>query len=70
MTQVRRRYVPKSDYDERLPFGGKVVLAKKKKPQSWFITFLEELVLREIIQLHFSGSGKLPIKAILIQLII
>ncbi|KAF8767699.1 hypothetical protein HNY73_020612 [Argiope bruennichi] len=42
MTQVRRRYVPKSDYDERLPFGGKVVLAKKKKPQSWIVTFLEQ----------------------------
>ncbi|XP_015930694.1 uncharacterized protein [Parasteatoda tepidariorum] len=36
---VRRRYIPPADED--VPFGGKVVLAKKKKPESWFYTFLE-----------------------------
>ncbi|GFY44259.1 uncharacterized protein TNIN_480881 [Trichonephila inaurata madagascariensis] len=53
MTQVRRRYVPDSDYDDRLPFGGKVVLAKKKKPQSWIYTILEFAALSSIVALLY-----------------
>lgn len=39
--EIRRRYVPDQDFDDNLPYGGKVVLAKKKKPESWFVTSIE-----------------------------
>ncbi|KAG8197555.1 hypothetical protein JTE90_007291 [Oedothorax gibbosus] len=41
---ARRRYKPldtDDTYDDSLPFGGKVVLAKKKKPEGWIVFVIE-----------------------------
>ena len=34
------RYVP-TDWDDSLPYGGKVYLARKKKPDSWLCIFIQ-----------------------------
>lgn len=41
LTKEKIRYTPLTDYDENLPYGGKVILAKKKKPDSWVIVVIE-----------------------------
>lgn len=37
------RWQPKAsdDWDPNLPYGGKVYLARKKKPQTWLATIIE-----------------------------
>ncbi|KAK8724896.1 hypothetical protein OTU49_010964 [Cherax quadricarinatus] len=34
------RYIP-TDWDDSLPYGGKVYLARKKLPDSWLCVFLQ-----------------------------
>ena len=38
-----KKYEPKeaSKWDPNLPYGGKVYLARKKKPDPWWVTALE-----------------------------
>ena len=37
-----KRYEP-TDWDDSLPYGGKVYLARKKKPDSWFCIAIQVL---------------------------
>lgn len=38
--EERPRYVP-TDWDDSLPYGGKVYLARRKLPDSWFCIFIQ-----------------------------
>ncbi|XP_045612217.2 uncharacterized protein [Procambarus clarkii] len=42
--QQQPRYVP-TDWDDSLPYGGKVFLARRKLPDSWFCVALQVLVI-------------------------
>lgn len=46
--EVRQRLIPEHEpeYDSNLPYGGKVYLARKKKPDSWYIVIAEVSKLR------------------------
>ncbi|XP_053655533.1 uncharacterized protein [Cherax quadricarinatus] len=48
------RYIP-TDWDDSLPYGGKVYLARKKLPDSWLCVFLQVLVVAGALGLLYYG---------------
>lgn len=50
---TKTRYIPDSTYDEKLPYGGKVVLAKRKKPESWFVIAVEVAAISFVVFLLY-----------------
>jgi len=50
-----KQYVRRSsDWDPNLPYGGKVYLARRKKPDPWWITTLEVREFRASIMMSFN----------------
>ena len=52
-----KKYEPSadSDWDPNLPYGGKVYLARKKKPDPWWVTALE--VSMRFVSWEQTGDG-------------
>ncbi|KAG7156576.1 uncharacterized protein LOC121853656 [Homarus americanus] len=48
----RPRYEP-ADWDDSLPYGGKVYLARRKLPDSWFCVFLQVVVVAGAVGLVY-----------------
>ncbi|KAL3859926.1 hypothetical protein ACJMK2_010108 [Sinanodonta woodiana] len=44
---LRQRWIPENDsvWNPDLPYGGKVYLARRKKPDGWFVTTIEGVVI-------------------------
>merc|ERR1712034_269000 len=52
--RTKERYVPpwapgQPEYDPLLPYGPKVYLARKKKPESWFVFAIEVTVVVSVL---------------------
>ena len=48
----RIRYVA-TNWDSSIPYGGKVYLSRKKKPDSWMVTFIEIFLLSLAVLLGY-----------------
>ncbi|XP_076372461.1 uncharacterized protein LOC143257538 [Tachypleus tridentatus] len=51
--ELKPRYIPGSDYDSSIPYGGKVYLARRKKPDSWLIIALEVFAVIFVVALVY-----------------